>query len=138
MVREIKDTDEQRLESARRAFNAFNFEEKDISYGIKKVEKWEIEGNTYTLSIPSVIKADRKNNKNDNVILYIDFKDNSFEIENVEAWLESESKKVGFMPDSFYEAEKQKNIEINKELDLKLRETPIVPKKSSFPKEFKF
>lgn len=138
MVREIKDTDEQRLESARRAFDAFNFEEKNISYGIKKVEEWDIEGNTYTLSIPSVIKDDKKNRKNDNVILYVDFKDNSFEIENVEAWLESASKKVGFMPDSFYEIEKQKNIEINKELELKARETRIVLKKSSFPKEFKF
>lgn len=138
MAQEIEDINEQRLEVARRAFDAFNFEEKNISYGIKKVETWDVEGNTYTLSIPSVVKEDKKNDKNDNVILYVDFKDNSFEIENVEAWLESASRKVGFMPDSFYEIEKEKNIEINKRLNSETINSPIVKKKSGFPKEFKF
>lgn len=138
MALEIEDINEQRLEVARRAFDAFNFDEKNISYGIKKVETWDIEGNTYTLSIPSVVNENKKNDKNDNVILYVDFKDNSFEVENVEAWLESASRKVGFMPDSFYEIEKEKNLEMNKRLNLETINNPIVKKKTGFPKEFKF
>lgn len=134
----LDDVNEQRLESARRAFDNFNFEEKDISYGIKKVEKWEKEGNTYTLTVPAVIKENKKYERNDNVVLYVDFKDNSFELENVEACVESTGQRVGFMPERFYEFEKEKFNEVSKKFNEKVIAQPIVKKKTGFSNEFKF
>lgn len=98
-----------RMEVAQHAFNSFDFTHPNFSYNEKIMETWKNEGNTQLFVLP-VKKHNKSNNsiyKEDNVIFYVDFKDNDFHLSNeeggIQACLESTGERIGDINPKFYD-----------------------------------
>ncbi len=113
-----------RMEVAQHAFSSFDFSHPNFSYNEKIMENWKKEGNTQILVLP-VKKHNEFNNavyKEDNVIFYVDFKDNDFHLSNeeggIQACLESTGERIGDIHPEFFDEIKN----IYTKLDIKYLE----------------
>lgn len=96
-----------RMEVARQAFDSYNFSHPNVIYNEKVMETWEKKGNTYSITLPLNEQTKNGNIEEDNVILYVDFKDNDFRLDNeeggVHAYSEKKGNRIGKICDDFYE-----------------------------------
>jgi len=96
-----------RMEVARQAFDSYDFSHPNVIYNEKVMETWNKEGNTYSITLPLNEKIKDGKVENDNVILYVDFKDNDFRLDNEEggihAYSEKKGNRIGKICDTFYQ-----------------------------------